>query len=344
MSSPVEKFVEKVTDPKDKSVYILDGGQGTYLENNGLNVNSQIWCSIPFIQESFWNEEVKSKERKVMEQMFKDFLSSDCNLVMTPTYQLNYSSYLTELKITDSAEALKQYQNLLTQIAGFTKKQTLNVENILVVGSIGCYGSMICAEFTGDYGENADKIDFYKHYAPQLDVFLQNDKIDILGFETVPNFHELKFLLSLDSKVLSKPFFIGLSTNDHQQLRDGTPLEKVGELLNELKAKGKLNENFTMIGCNCCSFVSCPKSTKSLNESLNFYIPLIAYPNSGEIYDQVTKEWLQPKDELLCGNGNNWQLTVDSFIANNCKVIGGCCRTTPEDIKSISAAVNRKHK
>lgn len=341
MSSAVEKFVRKVSDPKDKTVYVLDGGQGTYLENNGLNVNSQIWCSIPFIQESFWNEEVKSAERKVMEQMFKDFLNSECSLVMTPTYQLNYSSYLTELKIKDSEKYLKQYQNLLTQISDFTKKQTLNNENILVVGSIGCYGSMICAEFTGAYGKEADKIDYYKHYAPQLDVFLQNDNIDILGFETVPNFNELKFLLSLDSKVLNKPFFIGLSTNDCQQLRDKTPLEKVGELINELKAKGKLNKNFTMIGCNCCSFVSCPKSTKALNDSLDFYIPLIAYPNSGEIYDTATKEWSKPKDELLCGNGNNWEQTVNSFIENNCKVIGGCCRTTPEDIKSISAAVKK---
>ena len=344
MSTAVEKFVKNISNPNDKTIYVLDGGQGTYLENSGINVNSQIWCSIPFTKDSFWNENEKSTERRIMEQMFKDFLNAGCNLVMTPTYQLNYSSYLTELKLDDSEKSLKQYDSLLTKIGSFTRKQTLNSDkkDVLVVGSIGCYGSMILAEFTGKYGDDAANIDYYKHYKPQLDNFLQNDNIDIIGFETVPNFYELKFLLSLDSKILNKPFFIGLSTNDNQELRDGTPLSKVGELLNELKTSNKLNENFILFGCNCCSFVSSSKSIHSLKESLKFYLPLISYPNSGEIYDTVTKEWHKPKDELLyAGNSNNWQVSVDKYIDDDCKVIGGCCRTTPADIKSIYEAINK---
>lgn len=343
MSTSLDKFLTAISDPKDKTIYVLDGGQGTYLENSGINVNSQIWCSIPFTKDSFWNDEQKSSERIIMEKMFKDFLSSGCNLVMTPTYQLNYSSYLTELKLTDCPESLKQYDDLLTKIGSFTRNQTVAEKDTLVIGSIGCYGSMILAEFTGNYGDNACDIDFYKHYKPQLDNFLQSKNIDVLGFETVPHFEELKFLLSLDSSVLNKPFFIGLSTNDKNQLRDGTPLEKVGHLLNELKAQNKLNENFKLIGCNCCSFISSSQSITILNDSLNFYLPLISYPNSGEIYDTVTKEWHKPKDELLyAGNNNNWQVTVDKYIHANCKVIGGCCRTTPEDIKFIYEAINNK--
>ncbi|XBW38039.1 hypothetical protein QEN19_003624 [Hanseniaspora menglaensis] len=343
MRTALETFVNNISNPIDKFIYVLDGGQGTYLENSGINVNSQIWCSIPFTQPSFWNENEKSIERKIMEQMFKDFLSSGCSLVMTPTYQLNYTSYLKELKIGESESALKQYDSLLTDIGSFTKKQTESHANVLVIGSIGCYGSMILAEFTGNYGDNAAEIDYYKHYKPQLDNFLNSENIDILGFETVPNIHELRFLLSLDSSVLNKPFFIGLSTNEVQQLRDGTPLEEVAKLINDLKAENKLNENFKLIGCNCCSFVSSSKSIKVLNENLNFYIPLIAYPNSGEIYDTVTKEWHKPKNELLyAGNSNNWKMTVDKYTENNCKVIGGCCRTTPEDIKSIHEAINQK--
>jgi homocysteine S-methyltransferase len=336
----LNQFVKDITNPDDKTIYVLDGGQGTYLENNGINVNSQIWCSIPFTKSEFWDtSSEKSHERVIMEKMFKDFLHSGCNMVMTPTYQLNYSSYLKELDLNRNVESLAEYNALLDKISAFTREQANTKDNILVVGSIGCYGSMILAEFTGDYGSNPESIDYMAHYKPQLDNFIKSDDIDVIIFETVPNIEDLKFLLSLGEDYLNKPFFIGLSTNDKQQLRDGTPLKEVSELFNELKKQGKLNKNLILLGCNCCSFESSTKSIGELKANLDFYIGLISYPNSGEIYDTVTKEWHKPKSNLALSE-NNWQSSVDSYISNGCRVIGGCCRTTPEDIKCIYEAIN----
>lgn len=339
--SSLNNFVANITNPNDKTIYVLDGGQGTYLENSGINVNSQIWCSIPFTKEDFWEaSNGKTKERTIMEKMFEDFLSSGCNLVMTPTYQLNYSSYLKELNIKRDDKSLFEYNELLTKIGAFTREQADTKKDILVVGSIGCYGSMILAEFTGDYGSHPEEIDFMNHYRPQLDNFIKSDDIDVIIFETVPNFTELKFLLELNEEYLNKPFFIGLSTNDKQQLRDGTPLEEVSKYLNALKKEGKINKNLLLLGCNCCSFESSTKSIKKLKENLDFYLGLISYPNSGEIYDTVTKEWHKPKSNLALSE-NNWQTSVDSYINDDCRVIGGCCRTTPDDIKCIYEAINK---
>ncbi|KAL6935607.1 hypothetical protein ACO0R3_000659 [Hanseniaspora guilliermondii] len=338
--SNLNQFVKNISNPNDKTIYVLDGGQGTFLENNGINVNSQIWCSIPFTKNEFWDtSKGKSHERIIMEKMFKDFLGSGCNLVMTPTYQLNYSSYLKELGLNRNIETLVEYNSLLDKISEFTREQANTKEDILVVGSIGCYGSMILAEFTGDYGSNSQDIDFSSHYKPQLDNFIKSDNIDVIIFETVPNIEDLKYLLSLNETYLNKPFFIGLSTNDKQQLRDGTPLKEVSDLLNGLKGEGKINKNLLLLGCNCCSFESSTKSIKELKDHLDFYIGLISYPNSGEIYDTVTKEWHKPLNNLALSE-NNWQASVDSYISNGCRVIGGCCRTTPDDIKCIHEAIN----
>lgn len=334
------QFVKDITNPNDKTIYVLDGGQGTYLENNGINVNSQIWCSIPFTKDTFWNTDEKSHERVIMEKMFKDFLQSGCDMVMTPTYQLNYSSYLKELCLEREEESLCEYNALLDKISAFTREQVSMENSVLVAGSIGCYGSMILAEFTGDYGPNPQDIDFMAHYRPQLDNFIKSDDIDVIIFETVPNIEDLKFLLSIREDHLNKPYFIGLSTNDKQQLRDGTPLREVSMLLNKLKREGRLNKNLVLLGCNCCSFESSTRSIGELKTNLDFYIGLISYPNSGEIYDTITKEWHKPKSQLALSE-NNWQSSVDSYISNGCRVIGGCCRTTPEDIRCIREAINK---
>ena len=151
--SSLNQFIANVTNPNDKTTYILDGGQGTYLENSGINVNSQIWCSIPFTRKDFWEiSHGKSKERVIIEKMFEDFLTSGCNLVMTPTYQLNYSSFLKELKLERNKESLALHNNLLTKKGTFTREQANTKKDIAVGGAMGWYGSMTLAEFTGDYG------------------------------------------------------------------------------------------------------------------------------------------------------------------------------------------------
>lgn len=71
-------------------VLILDGGQGTELENRGININSPVWSAAPFTSESFW--EPSSQERKVVEEMYRDFMIAGANILMTITYQANFQS------------------------------------------------------------------------------------------------------------------------------------------------------------------------------------------------------------------------------------------------------------
>jgi S-methylmethionine-dependent homocysteine/selenocysteine methylase len=61
---------------------------------------------------------------------------------------------------------------------------------------------------------------------------------------------------------------------------------------------------------------------------------LHAYPNSGEVY--VDKQWVQDSgasDESLAA------LAVDWVANHGAKLVGGCCRTTPETIRAIRRAL-----
>ncbi|MGO4436003.1 homocysteine S-methyltransferase family protein [Paenarthrobacter sp. RAF9] len=62
--------------------------------------------------------------------------------------------------------------------------------------------------------------------------------------------------------------------------------------------------------------------------------PLVAYPNSGETYDAVTKTWgpavgVQGSG-TLAGAAADWH-------DRGARLIGGCCRTTPRDIEGLVA-------
>ena len=59
--------------------------------------------------------------------------------------------------------------------------------------------------------------------------------------------------------------------------------------------------------------------------------PIIVYPNSGEIFDAVHNTWL---GETSC---DAFGVAAREWYANGARILGGCCRTTPDHIREISA-------
>jgi homocysteine S-methyltransferase len=63
--------------------------------------------------------------------------------------------------------------------------------------------------------------------------------------------------------------------------------------------------------------------------------PILVYPNSGETYNAVNQNWNgDPVYESFGEEAKEWYKA-------GARLIGGCCRTTPEDIQSISDWVRR---
>jgi homocysteine S-methyltransferase len=64
--------------------------------------------------------------------------------------------------------------------------------------------------------------------------------------------------------------------------------------------------------------------------------PIVVYPNSGEDYEAEGKRWLQAADGPLdlAAEGPGWYRL-------GARIIGGCCRTGPEDIRRLRARLER---
>ena len=56
---------------------------------------------------------------------------------------------------------------------------------------------------------------------------------------------------------------------------------------------------------------------------------LIAYPNSGQSYDPLAKRWSGAQAQGCLADG------ARGWYEAGARIIGGCCRTTPEDIRSL---------
>ena len=64
--------------------------------------------------------------------------------------------------------------------------------------------------------------------------------------------------------------------------------------------------------------------------------PIVVYPNSGETYDPVRKRW--SGDNVLVSPAES----VAEWVEAGATLVGGCCRTTPDDIARMVRYVSRR--
>jgi homocysteine S-methyltransferase len=85
----------------------------------------------------------------------------------------------------------------------------------------------------------------------------------------------------------------------------------------------------TAVGVNCTAPEHLPELLGRMRECTAQ--PLVAYPNSGQRYDAETKQWLGQAAHVSMAQAGRW-------IAAGARLVGGCCRTTPADIRALSQA------
>jgi homocysteine S-methyltransferase len=192
----------------------------------------------------------------------------------------------------------------------------------LVAASVGPYGAMLAdgSEYRGHYTQSDRGLrDFHR---PRLRVLAESGA-DLLAFETIPCLREALVLAQLLEEFPSMPAWLSFSCQDGIRNCEG---EDVGACAAALLPFGQI----AAIGVNCTR----PEYVDSLLRQMRRRTdkPLLAYPNSGEHYDAAAKTWLgfatapPIADQSL------------SWYEAGARLIGGCCRTTPADIKAIHGA------
>ncbi|MDU0348836.1 homocysteine S-methyltransferase [Actinomyces sp. MRS3W] len=295
---------------------VLDGAMATELEKRGVDTSGPLWSALA----------MRDAPQAVLD-VHRSYFRAGADVATTNTYQANLDAYRRAGVSRPDAENLVRCAVQLARRAR-DEHEAATGRRGLVAGSIGPYGAYLAdgSEYTGAYSLTPQE--FADFHRPRLHLLLQAG-VDVLALETMPQGEEVRALLDLiAAEAPDVPAWLSLSVRDDAAaLRDGTPLEDVAEWV-------KARPQVRLLGVNCTRVAT---ATAALGQLTAFTeLPLVAYPNSGEAYNPVTKTWSPvdggSEEELLADAAHAWE---DLGV----RAIGGCCRTTPAQIGALATAL-----
>jgi S-methylmethionine-dependent homocysteine/selenocysteine methylase len=337
---------------------ILDGALATYLETLGASISTSLWSASLLST---------SKGTSLIQRAHLDYFRAGANIAITASYQASIPGLCEGLGIgEEEARALVRRSVELARRAREEYIEELRVglegegegerkgkegegpaegetearakaeriqrarDKLLIAGSIGPYGAYLAngSEYTGFYTPLPSPSTFASFHRGRIQALVSpspssSHGIDILACETLPSYPEtlaLITLLTTEFPTLKSWFSFTLLDSSH--ISDGTPLSSIVSLLDP-------HPNIVAIGINCIAADSALSALQTL-QSLTSK-PLIVYANSGEVWDAAGREWRGERTQgaLLADRARAWWEA-------GARIIGGCCRTTPEDIRVIA--------
>ncbi len=255
----------------------------------------------------------------------KDYLEAGADCIITASYQATYEGFMARGIGRNEAGNLLTSSITIAKDArdSFWNEYTGdNRQKPLVAASVGPYGAYLAdgSEYSGNYGITEEELlDFHRERLATLIAA----KPDILACETLPCLLEAKALLRLITQYPEVYCWISFSARDNKHTSNG-------ELIEECAAYLDAFEQVAAVGINCTA----PQDIDLLIEKIKSRTekPIIVYPNGGGQYNPVDKLWPAPADLAYGERSRRW-------YNKGAKIIGGCCKTTPDDIRKIAAWV-----
>lgn len=296
---------------------ILDGALGTELENRGHDVSGKLWSAKYLLENP-----------QIIQELHEDYLRSGADIVTTSSYQATVQGLedygLSEKEALDTIAltvelAKNARQNFWQSLSDDEKKKRVYP---LIAGDVGPYAAYLAdgSEYTGDY--QLSKESFKDFHRSRIQTLLAAGS-DFLAIETIPNMTEATALVELlADEFPDTEAYMSFTAQDSQSISDGTLMTEVAKLCDSSK-------QILAFGINCSrpAIISdLLKASRTISQK-----PLVTYPNSGEIYDGAIQTWksLPDNSHTLCENSQVWHKL-------GAKIVGGCCRTRPEDIKLLA--------
>ena len=297
---------------------VLDGGFATELEAKGANLNDPLWSAKLLIEAP-----------ALLEQLNYEYLCAGADIAITASYQATIPGLMSKGLTGPQAETIIRRSVELSRHARdrFWSDPGLRSGRFkpLVVASIGPYGAYLHdgSEYRGNYGLTRNQLkDFHRARL----AILVDAQPDLIAFESFPSQLEAEVIVDLLRDFPDAACWLSFTCKDETSICEGTLL---ADAVKAIAASPQV----LAIGINCVA----PRFVLPLLEAAKQQTdkPLVAYPNSGECYDPASGAWGQTSELSVIQNA-----VVDWYKAG-ARLIGGCCRTTPETIHDIRAALAR---
>jgi len=291
-------------------VHVLDGGMATELERRGCDISGPLWSA-----------HVLDATPEIIRQVHLDYLRAGADCISTVSYQVSAQGY-AELGRTaeDAARALRES----SRIAEAAREEYARESErpVLIATSLGPYGAALHngAEFHGIY--NIGFSELVEFHARRLNVVAETGA-DILAFETIPSQEEAWAILEALGRYPALRAWLSFVCRDAERVVHG-------ESLAECAALAGKSEQVVAVGVNCTQpgyIGALVEHAKTATEK-----PVIVYPNSGEAWDAANRRWYGTT------SAEEYGAQAAGWFAAGAQAVGGCCRTTPQHIRTVRAA------
>lgn len=308
MTNPIATILE--TQP----VVVLDGAMATELERRGCDLHDPLWSA-----------KVLLEAPELIRRVHADYFAAGADAAITASYQATFPGF-AERGLSEEAAAnlMRRSVELAVEARDAFWADGANRANRprpFVAASIGPYGAFLAdgSEYRGDYGVSEEEL--IRFHRPRIAV-LAAAGAEILAYETIPCLREAQALLRLLPEFPTISAWFSFSARDGAHISHGETIASCAALLDG-------HPQVAGIGVNCIAPQFVPGLLRAARAVTTK--PLVAYPNSGETYDAALGCW--SGDGTVAAFGQE----AERWYACGARVIGGCCRTTPEDIRAIAA-------
>lgn len=293
---------------------VIDGALATELERRGYDLKDELWSA-----------KILLEQPEAIQQLHYDYFKAGADCAITASYQATIKGFekrglseqeaiaLLQKSVRLAIEARDEFWADESNRAGRSKP--------FVAASVGPYGAYRAdgSEYRGNYGLTEEELmDFHR---PRMKALIEAGP-DLLACETIPCLSEAQALVKLLDEFQVIQAWISFSCRDAAHVSEGQRLE-------DCVRSVESNPFVIAVGVNCTSPEYIPSLIREVRKATDK--PVLVYPNSGERYDPSTNDWDgQPVYESFSKQARGW-------FEVGARLIGGCCRTTPQDIEGIAA-------
>jgi homocysteine S-methyltransferase len=264
------------------------------------------------VSSALWSARVLWEQPDEVRAAHAEFYDAGAQVAITASYQVSYDG----LAAAGLDEA--HTDELLTRSVRVAAEARDAAGGGWVAASVGPYAATLGdgSEFRGDDSPGVDGL--RRWHRRRLRV-LADAGPDVLAVETLTTLAEVEAVVAeLDG--LGVPAWIALTVDDGAL--------RTGESLHDAFAIAASSPAVVAVGVNCCAAHEVTGALEAARAVTD--LPLIAYPNSGEVWDGAARAWTgdpELPDSLLL----EW-----SRLAAG---VGGCCRLGPDAIARIARTV-----
>jgi homocysteine S-methyltransferase len=314
MRDPIDSFLAQ------RPLIILDGALATELERRGADLKDPLWSAKCLIERP-----------DLIRTVHLDYFKAGADVATTATYQATFEAFARHgISVQGAAQLMRDAVALAVGARDEFWADAANRagrSRPLVAASVGPYGAMLAdgSEYRGHY--TLDDLALADFHRARLGV-LADAGADLLACETIPSLREARVLASLLREFPDTCVWMSFSCKDGEHTSEGDPIDECAAELHRFA-------QIVAVGANCTPPQYIAPLLRRMRDQTDK--PLVAYPNSGELYDASSKQWSGDSGCLKFGEqARHWH-------AEGARLIGGCCRTGPSDIRSVKRCVHPEH-